>query len=106
MHYVLCFYNDDGPCFYDDTTVADVAKAQQFHPYIVVKTEEEDSTISLATDGQIVTAVPLEDVPFTLMAAYFTYNICYPKGTINFFTFMEIVTLRYPAEKAVAAFDC
>ena len=65
--------------------MADVAKAKQFHPYIVVKTEEEDSAISLATDGQIVTAVPLENVPFTVMAAYFTYNICYPKGTINFF---------------------
>ena len=49
-----------------------VAKAKQFHPYIIVKTEEEDFAISLATDGQIVTAVPLEDVPFTLMAAYFT----------------------------------
>ncbi len=39
------------------------------------------------------------DIPFNLMEAIFVYNICYPKGCSNFFTFLEIIALNYPSQK-------
>lgn len=44
----------------------------------------------------------LTDIPFVLMSAFFVFNICYPKGCNNLFSFMEILTLNYPSLSASA----
>ena len=41
-------------------------------------------------------------MPLTLLAAFFIFNVCYPKGSTNFYAFMEIMTLWFPMEKATA----
>ena len=41
-----------------------------------------------------------EDIPYILMAAFFVYNICYPKGCINFYSFLEAVLLKFRSDKA------
>ena len=62
----------------------------QFQTFLVV-----DKTIVCEME------VP-NDIPFILMAAFFVFNICYPKGCSNLFSFMEILTLNYPSDRASA----
>ena len=67
-------------------------------PYILSCDEEE---LYLIVDKIVVCEIPnYLDVPFVLMSAYFVFNICYPRGCNNLFSFMEILTLNYPSEKA------
>jgi len=54
----------------------------------------------LIVDKHVIDEIDFVDIPFALMAAFFVYNICYPKGCTNFYTFLEIVVLKYSAEKA------
>ena len=85
-----------------DTSVADSLTARkQLHPYILVKIGE-DLDVLLVTDGMVVCDVPVAEIPLTLMSAYFVFNICYPKGTVNFFTFLEVLVLGFSPEKASA----
>ena len=73
-------------------------------PYILV-TGEDDGTLQtfLVVDKTILSEVPLDyGIPFVLLAAFFVFNICYPKGCSNIYSFMEITTLNYPASKSTA----
>ena len=51
-------------------------------------------------DGTVVDEVPIDNLPFVLMAAFFVYNICYPKGCNNFYSFLEVSMLKYSAVNA------
>ncbi len=82
-----------------------VEKKEQAEPYIVVAeaTGVENSIQAfLVTDRELITQVPLLDIPIVLMSAYFTYNICYPKGCTNFYAFMEVVILNSAASVSPA----
>ena len=66
-------------------------------PYILVS----DNQVFLVVDKIVVCEVPqVNDLPFILLSAYFVFNICYPKDCNNLFSFMEIVTLQYPPNRA------
>ena len=68
-------------------------------PYILVA--EDPLQIFLVVDKMIVCEITTEeDIPLILMSAFFSFNICYPKGSNNFYSFMEIVTLSFPIDKA------
>lgn len=41
-------------------------------------------------DKRVIDQVEVIDIPCALMAAFFVYNICYPKGCANLYTFLEI----------------
>ena len=70
-------------------------------PYILIS--EDTEVAFLIVDKTVVCEIPiLMDIPFVLMASYFVFNICYPKGCNNLCSFMEILTLNYPADKASA----
>ena len=57
----------------------------------------------LVVDKTLISELPLDcSLPFALLAAFFVFNICYPKGCANLFSFMEIITLSYPASKSSA----
>ena len=49
----------------------------------------------LVIDKKVVCEVTFEDVPFVLISAFFVFNICYPKGCSNIYSFIEIKTLLY-----------
>ena len=72
-------------------------------PYILLSEDDEQFQTFLVVDKTIVCEVEvLHDIPFVLMAAFFVFNICYPKGCNNLFSFMEILTLNYPSHSASA----
>ena len=77
-----------------------VAENRKLEPYVVITIDEDTMEGYLIVDKDIVDQVPIMDLPFILMSAFFVYNICYPKGCNNFYTFLEIVILKYSAEKA------
>ena len=55
----------------------------RLEPYIAV-IGKESLEAYLVVDGTVVDEVPIDNSPFVLMAAFFVYNICYPKGCNNF----------------------
>ena len=61
---------------------------------------EDNLQAYLVVDSHVIDEVPIDDLPFALMAAYFVFNICYPKGCNNFYSFLEILVLNYSPEKA------
>lgn len=77
-----------------------VAENRRLEPYVVITLDEDAFQAYLIVDKDVVDEVSIIDIPFILMSAFFVYNICYPKGCNNFYTFLEIVVLKYSAEKA------
>ena len=70
-------------------------------PYIlVVGTISDPVQAFLVVDRQIVMDVDFDNIPLTLMSAFFLFNIHYPKGCTNFYAFMEVYTLAFPISKA------
>ena len=67
--------------------------------YILISKYTEDAF--LIVDKTVACETPTwMDIPFVLMAAYFAFNICCPKGCNNLCSFMKMLTLNYPADKA------
>ena len=82
------------------TNVTSVAEhVQQLQPYILVVGQEAVQAY-LVVDKKVVDDVSFEDIPYILMAAFFVYNICYPKGCINLYFFLEVVLLKFRSDKA------
>ena len=78
--YMVCQFLQG--CF-DVTKVAEENK--QLEPSIIVVGDlQTASEAYLVTDQQIVVETPFVDVSLILMAAYFAFNIRYPKNLITF----------------------
>ena len=79
------------------TNVTDVAmENSNLAPYVlIIGNWEEASQAFLVVDKQVITEMKIQDVPFVLMSAFFVYNIHYPSGCSNFYTFMEVFTLGF-----------
>ena len=72
-------------------------------PYILVCGADANIQSFLVVDKVIISEVKtFNDLPFALMSAYFVFNICYPRGCNNLFSFMEVMTLKYLSTKASA----
>ena len=84
------------------SNIADIAADNSnLSPYILaVGDYKEVEQLFLVTDKKVVLKIKTEDVPLTLMSAFFIYNICYPSGCINFYAFMEVFTFSFDLYKA------
>ena len=70
-------------------------------PYIIITGEDQsDATAYMIVDKRIIDTVEMAEMPLALMAAFFLYNICYPRGCSNFYCMLEILVLKYNCEKA------
>ena len=43
----------------------------------------------LVCEKQILCEISTEDLPVSLLVPYYIFNMCYPKGCNNFYTFIE-----------------
>ncbi len=59
--------------------------------------ESDDKEAYLIVDCKI---VKIQDIPITLMATFFVFNICYPIGCVNYYSFLEVVLMDYPIQKS------
>ena len=99
--YICCSFSSVQGC----TNITAVAEGNSnITPYILVTGDIAGPMQAfLVVDKTIISEVPLlYDLPFALMAAFFVFNICYPKCCNHLYSFMEVVTLSYPAQKTSA----
>ena len=67
-----------------------VQENKQPQPYLVAAGDINDcGQYFLEADCQVVMSLTIHPV-LALLASYFVYNICYPKGCKNFYSFLEI----------------
>lgn len=80
----------------------EIAKSNStLEPYFIVYGEDEfNMEAHLVVDKNVIDVVEMADLPFALLAAFFVFNICYPRGCSNFYTMLEILMLHYSCEKA------
>ncbi len=91
------------PVLQDCTNLASVVKdAGMLTPYVLVTgTLKEPGQAFLVVDKNIINEITNFDyIPFVLLSAYFVFNIKYPIGCSNFFSFLEILLLNFPMNKA------
>ena len=63
-------------------------KSNQKTPHALVVGEPQDhKQASLVTDNRIVCEVPPSNIPLYLLACFYVFNICYPHGCSNFYSF-------------------
>jgi len=51
-------------------------------PYMLIVGNIGDATQAFLVADKIISDVKFDDLPFCLMAAFFVFNICYPKETL------------------------
>ena len=73
---------------------------KQPEPYILLTGDiNNPDQAFLVIDCQIIGEVKLNDIPVTLLAAYFVFNICYVKGCCNMYTYFEVLFLNARPDK-------
>ena len=50
--------------------------------------------IFLITDNEVITEITMIPPPLALLSAYYSFNIQYPKGCINFYSLMEVLFIK------------
>ena len=70
-------------------------------PYVIVIGSPSQYTQAfLFIDGKLIGEVSdIELVPLVLVASYYVFNICYPKGLGAFYSIMEVILLNTPLSK-------
>ena len=49
---------------------------------------------ALVIDAKVLSEIPVDDAPIFLLAAFYTFNICYPVGCHNLYCFLEVILLK------------
>lgn len=61
-------------------------------PFLLVcQNDLEDQQVFLCIDRQLITEVSMENSVLLLLSAFYVFNICYPKGCNNVFSFLEFI---------------
>ena len=70
-------------------------------PYvIVVGSQDNHSQAFLIIDGRLIGEIKdIESVPLVLLASFYVFNICYPKGLGAFYSILEVIMLNTPLSK-------
>ena len=77
-----------------------VKEKGQLEPYLLVNgTIEEYGQIFLVVDLEILGEVPINIVPLILLSVFFVYNIRYPPGCSNMYSFFEFMFLNSKHDK-------
>ena len=68
----------------------DTAAAGIGHPTLLVKEVPGAVEVFLVCEDHVLTGCTGMEAPIVLLAAYYFFNVSYPKGTVSFFTALEI----------------
>jgi hypothetical protein len=75
----------------------------KIEPYVMlIGSIKEVEEALLIVDRTVIYVVEVQDVLFALLSCYFVFNICYAKGTSNFFQFLEVILLDHPTKLSSA----
>jgi hypothetical protein len=77
------------------------ASQRNLAPYILTVGYVKEGTQNfLVVDQQVIMEVKTSDIPLVLMSAFFIFNIHYPQGCTNLYSFMEVFALGFSSAKA------
>lgn len=79
----------------EDANINSEAK-MQLHPQptIVIQGEVNNMKAAyIAVEGHILCKVPVKQLPFMLLFVYYVFNLKYPSGCSNFYSFLEYLFL-------------
>ena len=85
------------------TDVKKVAENNKIlEPYvIVIGSPDSFSQAFLVIDGCVIDEITVvQTVPLILVASYYVFNICYPKGLNSFYSVLEAILLDSPLDNA------
>lgn len=69
----------------------------QPEPVVVVVGDHRDAQQAfLISENKTVCEITVSDIPIFLLATYYVFNMCYPKGCNNFYTFLEVALFKLP----------
>ena len=70
-------------------------------PYVIILgSPENHSQAFLVIDCDVIGEInDIKLVPLVLIASYYVFNICYPKGLSSFYSVLEIIVLSSPLDK-------
>ncbi len=72
-----------------------IRERNQMEPYLLSNgTVNDYNQLFLIVDCEVLGEVSIQTVPVILLAVYFVYNICYPRGCNNLFLFFELMFLK------------
>ena len=70
------------------------------HPSLIVKEKlDRQVEVFLACEKTLITDVKGLEAPYILLAAFYAFNMVYPKGTTSFYTLLEILLLGMKPKK-------
>ena len=74
---------------------AAVSGSSKYHPSLIIKEfPGEKIKVFLVCEQVIISAITGMESPLALLAAYYSFNMHYPKGLNSFFTLLEVKLLR------------
>lgn len=70
-------------------------------PYVIVIGSPDHYTQAfLIIDGRLIGEITdIEEIPLVLLASYYVFNICYPKGLGAFYSILEVIVLNTSLSK-------
>ena len=67
----------------------------QAEPMVVVVGDyREPEQAFLVSENKTVCEIKTGDIPIYLLAMFYVYNMCYPKGCTNFYAFLEMTLFK------------
>lgn len=76
----------------DIQTVIDTCQAEPM--VVVVGDYREPEQAFLVSENKTVCEINTSDIPIYLLAMFYVYNMCYPKGCTNFYAFLELTLFK------------
>ena len=61
---------------------------------VVVADHHDAEQAFLISENKIVCEIKLADIPLYLLAMFYVFNMCYPKGCNNFYAFLKVALLK------------
>ena len=60
------------------------------HPLVIIAGDYRDAVQAMIVfENEIIYVISTDTISVTLLSFYYVYNLCYPKGCNNFYTFIE-----------------
>lgn len=70
---------------------------------MVIGSPKDQDQAFLVIDAKVIMEVRIPMIPLLLMASFFVFDICYTPTCSNFYSFMEVIVMNYPIDKAPAS---
>ena len=70
---------------------------------MVIGSPKDQDQAFLVIDAKVIMEVRIPMIPLLLMASFFVFAICYTPTCSNFYSFMEVIVMNYPIDKAPAS---